>query len=224
MRVVAWALLVPLLSGCSSTVYRLREEVPTPAGPAKTDCERQGWLVVARTKFEEPTESGRVTHTRKDGLGLYRVGSASPVSIPAAADELRPSAMVESHEARVRPYDNKRVLAATLGGAGLIALTVGTVLFATSFHEVRVNGDPEQRIDATQGTWSGITIALGFGLAITGLTVNPSYPDRARAEASRYVFVPPHESEQDVTKLVGRHNDQVRKACRRIGKPKAKAD
>jgi hypothetical protein len=215
MRAVAWVLLVPYLVGCSTTVQRLHDEVPTPAGTPDTMCERDSWFELHLTRYEKPKAEGRITVKRDDGIGLYRVGGKTPVSIPAAADSLRPSPLLAPHEERVSSYDRKRVMGSVLGAAGLVTLAVGAVMFATSFESTRRNGDEINRINTTKGTWSGIVVGLGFGLGITGLVINPGYADRARADAARYVFVPPGESEEEVVALVERHNERVRAACQR---------
>jgi hypothetical protein len=217
MRGLACALLATMSLGCSTTVYRLDGEVKTKAGPARTPCEMNTWLVVAPTRYQEISEDGRRSRLRKDGLGLYRVGSEDPVSIPAAADDLGPSPLLAPHEAAVRDHDRDRVISTILGGAGIIALVAGAALFVTSFETTRSpSGEEEQRINTARGTWSGIIIAAGFGLGIGGLVLAPSQTDRTRADTARYVFHPPQESEGQVSELVARHNLRRREACARI--------
>jgi hypothetical protein len=216
----ACALLLVFCIGCSNTVRRLDGEVTAPAGPARTPCEKNAWLVMAPTRYERVQPDGRTTRARKDGIGLYRVGASEPVSIPEAADDLGASPLLKRHERGVREYDRDRMIAASLGVAGLIALSLGTGLFVTSFETVRTSGGEEvQRINDARIIWAGIAVAAGFGLSIGGLVLNPSHADRARAESTRYVFVPPKDDQGEVSELVARHNQKVRRSCRRIEGP-----
>jgi len=218
MRGVASVVMAALIAGCSTTVHRLDGEVPTTAGPARTQCEKRAWLVAAPTRYELVSDDGKSTRARRDGIGLYRVGSDDPVSIPAAADQLGPSPMLESHEDGVRAYDRDRIISTALGGAGILTLALGTVLFETSFETTRSSsGEAEQRINASRGTWSGIVVGLGFGLSIAGIALSPNQAERTRAETARYVFRPPKESEKDVAALVTTHNEKIRSGCRRVG-------
>ena len=211
------ALLVALALGCSTTVHRLPGEVKTSAGPARTECEKQAWLVLAPTRSEKVNEDGRTTTPRRDGMALYRVGSNRPVSIPEAGRDLGDSPILDPHEKGVREYDRDRMIAAGMGIAGLIALVAGTALFVNSFHTLNEGtAAEEQRIDATKGTISGIVVAAGFGLGIGGLIINPTYAEGVRIENRRYVFLPPKDDPAEVKRIVGRHNDKVRDACRRI--------
>jgi hypothetical protein len=216
----ACALLLVFCIGCSNTIRRLDGEVSAPAGPARTPCEKNAWLVMAPTRYEQVQPDGRTTRACKDGIGLYRVGASEPVSIPDAADDLGPSPLLKRHERGVREYDRDRMIAASLGVGGLIAITLGTALFVTSFETVRSSGgEEEQRINGPRATWGGIAVGVGFGLSIAGLVLNPSHAERARAEATRYVFVPPKDDEREVSALVKRHNKKVRRSCQRIEGP-----
>ena len=218
MRGVAAVVMAALVAGCSTTVHRLDGEVPTSAGPARSQCDKRAWLVAAPTRYELVSDDGRSTQPRRDGIGLYRVGSDDPVSIPAAADQLGPSPMLESHEDGVRGYDRDRIISTALGGAGILTLALGTVLFVTSFETTRSSsGEEEQRINASRGTWSGVVVGLGFGLSIAGIALSPNQAERTRAETARYVFRPPKEGEKDVAALVASHNEKVRSGCRRVG-------
>jgi hypothetical protein len=217
MRVLCAACLC-LTVGCATTVTRLDGEVKTGAGPARSACEQESWLVIAPTRTEI-VEPGHKTPTpRNDGLGLYRVGSRSPESIPALADDLDRDPMVLTHEARVRDHDDRRVLAAGLGAAGIIALGIGTALFISSFETETVTGangigEEKQNINSGRAVAGGLVFAGGFGLGIAGIVVNPSQAQRSEADAWRSVFMPPDDSPEEVKRLIQTHNEGVRKRC-----------
>jgi len=121
-----WVVLVWPALGCAASVSRLPGEVSVPPGPASGACESAEWLVLAPTRREEISESGRTSQPRDDGLGLYRVGERDPQSIPALAEELGPSPILDRHVAGVKRHDDKQLMAAGLGAAGLVALGIGT--------------------------------------------------------------------------------------------------
>jgi hypothetical protein len=209
-----WVLSLGFTAGCASTVTRLDGEFKTPAGPARTACEKNDWLVVAPTRAELQDSKGRPTDVRDDGVGIYRVGATKPESIPSLADELgSDSESFARHGNTVRPHDTKQLIASALGGAGLVAIAVGTVLFVTAFGNERRGSDQEQTIDSTQAVLGGVFVGVGFGLGIGGLSVNPGQAERSHAEAARYVFLPPEDSREEVTTTVGKYNQRVRERC-----------
>jgi hypothetical protein len=203
------------LAGCATTVARLPGEAETPAGPALDACETKSWLVVAPTRSEEVDEVTHRSRPRDDGLGLYAVGSESPQSIPGLEERLGPDPMVLQKAEEVRPHDRKRLIAAGLGGAAAVAMVVGAILFTSAFETERTRQadgtvKEENKIDGTQ-LGLGVGLALtGFGLGIGGLAVNPNHAERAKADASRYVF---HSGRSRVLRLVADHNQRVRQRC-----------
>src|SRR5258708_4096571 len=86
MRGVCALVLLTFCSGCATTVHRMDGEFPTSAGTAKTDCEKQDWLVVSPTRAEFVDKQGVHSETRDDGVGLYRIGQSKPLSIPGLSD------------------------------------------------------------------------------------------------------------------------------------------
>src|SRR5260221_4085969 len=86
------------LASCASTVYRTPGEPITPGGTARSACESEDWLVLAPTRAEVADE-GKGTSHPVSGLGLYRVGSDSPESIPSL--DLPPSQGVEKKRERL---------------------------------------------------------------------------------------------------------------------------
>jgi hypothetical protein len=222
MRVLCGALLT-LTLGCASTVTRLDGEFPTPIGPAKNDCEKARWLVVAPTRAELVEPSGKFAEPRDDGVALYRLGAKRPESIPALADEMgHDSPTFADHADIVQSYETKTYAAAGLGAAGLIAIGVGTALFVSSFKSsTRSDGTPgsEQNIDGTEaGIGSGLVLA-GFGLGVVGLALNPGQAERSRAEAARYVFFPPKDPRENVLTWTQTYNQAVRDRCGRAPSP-----
>jgi len=224
MRALCGALLL-LLTGCASTVTRLDGEFPAPIGPAKNQCEKAEWLVVAptRTEFIEP--SGKHATPRDDGVALYRVGAKRPESIPALADQMGHESPTFSEHARVvRSYDSKTWAAAGLGAAGIVAIGIGTALFVSSFktRDVR-QGDgtlnQEQHVDGTEAGLGGGLVLGGFGLGIVGLALNPGQAERTRAEAARYVFLPPKDPRENVVTWTQTYNQAVRDRCARAPSP-----
>ena len=211
-------LLLFLALGCASSITRLDGEFPTPIGRARGACEEAAWLVVAPTRVQVIEHSGRRATTRDDGVGLYKVGAKLPEPIPTVADSLRselPS--VDQHVAEVRSYDTRTWTAAGLGAASLIAIGVGTALFASAFKTDSVTGTPN-----TDGTQAGVGASLvltGFGLGIAGLAVNPGQAKRTQAEAARYTFLPPKDSRAHVVRWTHMCNQAVRTRCERVASP-----
>jgi hypothetical protein len=220
MRVICGALLSLTLS-CASTVTRLDGEFPAPIGPAKTECEKAEWLVVAPTRAEFVEPSGKHSEPRDDGVALYRVGAQRPESIPALSDEMgQESATFAEHSDIARSYDRRSWAAAGLGAAGVIAIAVGTALFVSSFKTVNtVQSDgtqgSQQQIDSTEASIGGGLVLAGFGLGIGGLALNPGQADRSRAEAARYVFFPPKDPRENVVTWTQTYNQAVRDRCTR---------
>jgi len=224
MRVLCGALLM-LTMGCASTVTRLDGEFPAPIGPAKNECEKTEWLVVAPTRAEFVEPSGKHTTQRDDGVALYRVGAKRPESIPALAGEMgHESPTFADHSDIVRAYDSKTWAAAGLGAAGLIAIGVGTALFVASFKTQSVKQSDgsvgqEQKIDGTEAGIGGGLVLAGFGLGIVGLALNPGQAERSRAEAARYVFFPPKDPRENVVTWTQTYNQAVRDRCERAPSP-----
>jgi hypothetical protein len=216
MRALCAVLIFSL--GCASTVTRLDGDFPTTAGPAKTVCEQQDWLLVAPTRVELVDKKTKRSEQRDDGVAWYRIGARSPESIPVIGKDplLRPVSYDERDDL-VRRHDRRQYIAAGLGTAGLVAIAIGTVLFVSAFKDETVtrNGvrDEQHSIDGTLAPVGGTLILAGFGLGIAGIAVNPGQADRSRAEASRYVFLPPRERPEYVVELTGKHNQAVRTRC-----------
>jgi hypothetical protein len=218
MRAFCAACLL-LIVGCANTVTRLDGEIKTSAGPARNACEQESWLVIAPTRTQIVEPGSKTATPRDDGVGLYRVGSKSPESIPALADDLDRDPMVLTHERKVRDHDDRRVLAAGLGAAGIIALGIGTALFISSFETETVtaaNGitEEQQNINSGRAVAGGLVFAGGFGLGIAGIVINPSQAQRSEADAWRHVFMPPDEKPEDVKRLITEHNEGVRERCK----------
>src|SRR5258705_5475355 len=133
MRGVCALILLTFGSGCATTVHRMDGEFPTSAGTAKSDCEKQDWLVVSPTRAEFVDKHGVRSETRDDGVSLYRVGASRPVSIPSLSDDMGGGPSFARHADAVRSYDTKQLIAAGLGVAGTIAVAVGTILFVSAF-------------------------------------------------------------------------------------------
>ncbi len=220
MRGVRALVLLSLSCGCATTVHRLDGEFPTATGAARTECEKQDWLVVSPTRAEFVDKHGITSKTRDDGVGLYRVGESRPVSIPSLADDMGGGPSFARHTAGVRSYDTKQLVAGGLGVAGAIAVTVGTILFVSAFDtQAGENGDEEQKINAGRALSGGISVGVGFGLGIAGISVNPGQAERSRAEANRYVYLPPEDPKDDVLLMTGRYNQAVRERCGRRDAP-----
>ncbi len=204
--------------GCASSVTRLDGEFPAPIGPARGVCEQAEWLIVAPTRVQFIERRGRHTRARDDGVALYKVGAKFPEPIPPLADSLRPELpSVDQHVAQVRSYEKRAWTAAGLGAAGLIAIGVGTALFASAFKT-----DPETGKSMTDGTQAGVGASLvlgGFGLGIAGLAVNPGQAQRSQAEAARYAFLPPQDSREHVVRWTQSYNQAVRVRCERAPSP-----
>ena len=149
-------------------------DFPTRAGTAKSECEKQDWLVVSPTRAEFVDKYGAKSETRDDGVGLYRIGDSKPLAIPSLSDDMGGGPSFARHAEGVKSHDTKQLIAGGLGVAGVIAVTVGTILFVTAFDTVRsANGDQEQKISAGSAIAGGISVGVGFGLGIGGIAVNP---------------------------------------------------
>lgn len=220
MRGVGALVLLTFGSGCATTVHRMDGEFPTPAGVARTSCEKQDWLVVSPTRAEFVDKHGVKSQTRDDGVALYRVGEARPVSIPSLSDDMGGGPMFARHSDAVRSHDTKQLVAGGLGVAGAIAVAVGTILFVSAFGTERsANGMESQKINGGRLAAGGITVGVGFGLGIAGIAVNPGQAERSKAEASRFVYFPPQEPKDDVVEMTGRYNQAVRDRCERRAAP-----
>lgn len=209
--------IVLSITGCANTVFRIEGEPRTPEGPATTECEKAGFLVIAPTRAEIADEGSKISHPR-EGEGIYNVGGKDPQSIVDLRDTTATSPILDRKEQELEPYERRKIIAASLGAAGVIAMTVGTVLFITAFgSEEKVNPDgtreEEQKIDGTKAGIGGALVGVGFGLGISGLVVNPSHAARTRANAARYVFLSPNDDPEEVNRLVSRHNTAVRRRC-----------
>lgn len=218
MRRLWLACFVPAL-GCASSVTRLPGELPTQSGKAESACESTEWLVLAPTQSREVSHSGRSSVARKDGFGVYRVGEDQPEQIPGLAERLGASPIVDRHAAGVERHDQKQLLAAGLGAAGLVAIGIGSYLFATSFETEQTTAadgtrDEEQKINGGRIAGASGLIAAGFGLGIAGIIVSPSAGERAKADQARYVFTPPEDDPEAVKAMVDRHNAGVRQRCK----------
>lgn len=213
MRLVCGALLLFTL-GCASTVTRLDGEFPAPIGPARTACEQADWLVVAPTRAQFIEAKGQRGTPRDDGVALYKVGEKRPQPIPPLADSMRAQLPnVDEHVDRVHSYDTKTWTAAGLGAAGILAIGVGVALFVSSFKTDPVTQN--QKIDGTNaGVGAGLVLG-GFGLGITGIALNPGQTARSRAEAARYVFLPPRDARENVVTWTQSYNQAVRERCER---------
>jgi hypothetical protein len=224
MRVLCGALLT-LTMGCASTVTRLDGEFPAPIGPAKSECEKAEWLVVAPTRAEFVEPSGKHAEPRDDGVALYRVGARRPESIPGLAGEMgHESGTFAEHTDIVHSYDARSWGAAGLGAAGIIAIAVGTALFVSSFKTQDITQSDgtkgsEQQIDGTEAGVGGGLVLAGFGLGIAGLALNPGQAERSRAEAARYVFFPPKDPRENVVTWTQTYNQAVRDRCARAPSP-----
>ena len=216
MRAVCGGLLL-LTMGCASTVTRLDGEFPAPIGPAKDACEQADWLVVAPTRVQFVEPSGLRSAPRDDGVALYKVGAKRPEPIPPLAGSMETNLpSVDEHVDKVHSYDTRSWAAAGLGAAGLIAITVGTALFVSSF---KTNAQSQQQIDGTEaGVGAGLVLG-GFGLGIAGLALNPGQGERSRAEAARYVFLPPKDARENVVTWTQSYNQAVRTRCERAPSP-----
>jgi hypothetical protein len=220
MRGVCALVLLTFGSGCATTVHRLDGEFPTSAGTAKSECEKQDWLVVSPTRAEFVDKHGVRSQTRDDGVALYRIGESRPVSIPSLSDDMGGGPTFVRHTEAVRSHDTKQLVAGSLGVAGAIAVAVGTILFVTAFSTQKgTNGDSEQKISSGRAIGGGVTVGLGFGLGIAGISVNPGQAERSKAEAARFVYFPPEEPKADVLQMTGRYNQAVRDRCERRSAP-----
>ena len=220
MRGVCALVLLTLSSGCATTVHRMDGEFPTLAGVAKTECEKQDWLVASPTRAEFVDKHGVRSQTRDDGVALYRIGETRPVSIPSLSDDMGGGPVFVRHSEAVRSHDTKQYVAGGLGAAGAIAVAVGTILFIGAFDTQKsATGDQEQKVNTARLVGSVITVGAGFGLGIAGIAVNPGQAERSRAEASRFVYLPPEDPKADVLEMTGRYNQAVRDRCERRSAP-----
>ncbi len=221
MRGISALVLLTFASGCATTVHRMDGDFPTTAGVAKSECEKQDWLVVSPTRAEFVDKHGAHSETRDDGVALYRIGESRPVAIPSLSDEMGGGPSFVRHSEAVRSHDTKQMVAGGLGVVSAIAVAVGTILFVSAFGtENDMNGHPVQKIDAGRAIAGGITtVGLGFGLGIGAIALNPGQAERSRAEAARFVYFPPEEPKADVLEMTGRYNQAVRDRCERRSAP-----
>jgi len=221
----ACVVVLSFTMGCASTVTRLDGEFPNPIGPAKTECEKADWLVLAPTRAQFVDKSGRHSGHRDDGFALYRVGETRPESLPSLTESMgHDSPVFAERAAAVRAYDRRTWTAVGFGAAGLVAIGVGTALFVASFKTKDVtqsNGmiGQEQKIDGTEAGVGGALVLTGFGLAIAGLALNPGQAERSKAEANRYVFLPPDDKQEQVVTWTQSYNQAVRNRCERAPSP-----
>lgn len=210
LRPGAVVALGALTVACSTSVQRLGgATVATPAGPARTPCERKSWLVMAPTRTEYADVGSSAPRTR-DGVALYRVGSSSPESVSDVERELGPSPMFSRHAALVKSTRTRGYIAAGLGTAALAAIAVGTIVFVNSFESTPGQGT---HIVTGRAALGGVLAGVGFGLGIGGLVVNPSYADHARADSADYVFLPPDDDLGALKLRVTQHNQAARRRC-----------
>lgn len=220
MRGVAALVLLTFASGCATTVHRLDGEFPTRAGLARTECEQRDWLVPAPTRADFVDAHGIKSKVRDDGVALYRVGGSRPVAIPSLSDDMGGGPSFVRHSSAVRSHDTKQVVAGSLGVAAAVAMALGTVLFVTAFgKQQNASGGEEQKVNSGRLAAGAITIGAGFGLGIAGLNVNPGQAERSRAEAARYVYLPPEDPKADVLEMTSRYNQAVRERCERRSAP-----
>jgi hypothetical protein len=219
MRTLGALILLVFSSGCATTVHRMDGEFPTSAGPAKTECEKQDWLVVSPTRAEFVDKHGVKSQTRDDGLGLYQIGASRPESIPSLSDDMGGGPSFARHADGVKNHDRKQVIAGSMGVAGFVAVTIGTILFVSAFETQMVNGDQEQKISTGRAVGGLVTVLGGFGLGIAGIAINPGQAERSRAEASRFVYFPPEDPKEDVVEMTGRYNQAVRDRCDKRAAP-----
>lgn len=213
-------MLLILTTSCASTVTRLDGEFPNPIGAAKNDCEKTDWLVVAPTRASFVEKSGKHSAHRDDGFALYHVGESRPVSLPSLADSMgHNSPEFAERSATVRSYDTRTWTAAGLGAAGILAIGIGTGLFIASFKTKNGATGQEQKVDGTEAGIGGALVLGGFGLGIAGIALNPGQAERSRAEASRYVFLPPQDKADQVVTWTQTYNQAVRDRCERAPSP-----
>ena len=208
-------------SGCATSVQRLGGEVATSAGHPVTACERSAWLVVAPTRAELFDRDHERPQTRDDGLGLYRLGEHEPETLsdltPLMATD---GARFARHGELVRDHDQRQVLAGALGVAGVIAITIGTIVFVNAFETEKTTNalgavEEEQSLDGGKAALGGVLAGVGFTLGGAGIALTPSHTARAQAEADRYVLFPPIDPPDKVADAVGRYNQRVRERCAR---------
>jgi hypothetical protein len=202
-------------TGCASTVYRLEGEPINPGGTAQNTCESEKWLVIAPTRADVAEEKTGKSHP-ENGLGLYRVGSNSPESIPSV--EQLDDPIVARKRDELAPHRTKQYVAGGLGAVGVIGIAVGTGLFVSAFESHRVQTTDgtykeESKVNGGRAGAGGIVVGLGFAFGIAGLLVNPDHSARTKASASQYVFLDPPDSPDRVNNLVERHNLRARETC-----------
>ncbi len=213
MRVGLSVVLMLGLAGCATTVGRASGPIQAPGGKAENACESASFLVFAPTRYQ--LEDGRTS--RSNGTGVYRVGESHPESLPALDEELGGAPLTQRRARAVAPHDRDRVVAAGLGVGALTALTVGALVFVSAFDTetvTRADGsrEEEQKISGGRAGGGGLLVAVGFGMGIAGLIVNPDAAERATADRQRYVLT----TDGDVNELGGlleKHNGAARQRC-----------
>lgn len=209
-------------AGCARTVARLDGEFAVPPGPARTQCEKERWLVLAPTRYGRVPEGSDKAIDLDDGAGVYPVGSKEATSITGLKGAVE-SPIIDRKIEETSGYDRDRIIAASLGGVGVIAMAVGSILFVNGFdtktvpRENEIGEDTVNDNDATQIAIGAGTVGAGLIIGIIGLVINPDHADRTRAEASRFAFQPDQDSPEAVRKLVNDHNRQVRQQCKALG-------
>lgn len=198
--------LVVAVTGCATTVHRLGRETQLPAGPARTACEKEDWLVLGESRAQV-IEEGERTPRNVHGLSAFRVGSADPVDIT----ELDPGQpIVVRKKDEVSSFHVRRYVAMGLGLLGAGSMAIGTGVFVDGF---QTDAAGVQQVNGDVVAAGAITVGIGFALGIAGLIVNPSHADRTRANASHYFFDPSQDSRPDVDRLISEHDEWVRQRC-----------
>jgi hypothetical protein len=129
-----------------------------------------------------------------------------------------PPEMMHRHQEGAKRTQSSQIVAAILGGTGLVALGVGSYFFATSFETTKTpqaDGSVEESHGIKQGriALGSTLIGVGFGLGIAGIVVAPSAGERAKADQAEYVFVPPEDNRDQVKTMVDKHNRAARDRC-----------
>lgn len=212
-----------LVAGCATSVQRLGGELPAPGGQARTGCESAGWLTLIRTRSRVPGEDGRTTVARDDGVAAYRSGASDPEELGELGEEVGSTPTLDRHAGVLGRHQTDQWVGAGLGVGSLVALGIGSFLFATSFETKknrRSDGSvsEEQEIKGGRAAAGGVLVGAGFGLGIAAIIVSPSSAERARADQQRYVYLPPEDDPAELAELVGRHNARVRAGCAKTGR------
>lgn len=201
-------------AGCATTVHRLDGDLETPVGRSQNACESERWLIVGRTRTEFVPEGSKLSRRRDDGIGFYRAGGREPLAIPELSDELEDPELVAPHREGVRAHDRDRVVGASLGAAGLVAIGIGTVLFINAFETSKdKNGDEQHEVNSTRAGLGGGLVGLGFALGISGIVVAPDARERAEADSWRYAFLPGRDDLDRAKKTADGHNGRMRQRC-----------